>query len=260
MFDKLDKNINGGFEMNFAIIYTVIILLLAIPFLITNFARIIPIGVKIFPFVAAISLLWLHTIFFRLKGRTGVIAIILLIIFYFLTYIIILPMGAGSAVLSILDREKNILVETIGSDDSTEQIYIVYHPGMSKFTTKVLRALAENIAQNNYKITLYCARKDLQINLQDAKAIGFASPVYAGAIRPPLEDFIQRNELSDIECFVVLTGGGEEVAEEDTTKAAKLIEEKGGKIIGKEKFITSDKEDELQEKIKLFSKELIEKL
>ncbi len=246
--------------MNFAIIYTIIILLLAIPFFITNFARIIPIGVRIFPFVAAISLLWLHTIFFRLKGRTGVMAIILLIIFYFLTYIIILPMGAGSMMFSILDREKNIPAETIGSDDSTEQIYIVYHPGGSKFTTKVLRALAENIAQNNYKVTLYCAGKDLQINLQDARAIGFASPVYAGFIRPPLSDFIQRNEFSGMKCFVVLTGGNKESIDVDTAKAAKLIEEKGGKIIGKEKFITSDKEDELQDKIKLFSKELIEKL
>ncbi len=246
--------------MNFAIIYTIIILLLAIPFLTINFARTIPIGVKIFPFIAAISLLWLHTIFFRLKGRTGVIAIILLIIFYFFTYIIILPMGAGSAVLSILDREKNIPTETIGSDDSTEQIYIVYHPGISEFTIKVLRSLAENIAQNNYKITLYCAGKDLQINLQDARAVGFASPVYAGFIRPPLSDFIQRNELSGIECFVVLTGGGKGSMDVDTAKAAKLIEEKGGKIIGKEKFITSDKENALQEKINLFSKELIEKL
>lgn len=246
--------------MNFAIIYTIIVLLLGIPFFITNFARIIPIGVRIFPFVVAISLLWLHTIFFRLKGRTGVMAIILLIIFYFLTYIIILPAGVGSMVFSILDREKNIPAETIGSDDSTEQIYIVYHPGMSKFTTKVLRALAEDIAQNNYKVTLYCAGKDLQINLQDARAIGFASPVYVGHIRPPLENFIQRNEFSDIECFVVLTGSNKEGREADTARAAKLIEEKGGKIIGKEKFITSDKEDELQEKIDLFSKELIEKL
>ncbi len=246
--------------MNFAIIYTIIILLLGIPFFITNFARIIPIGVRIFPFVAAISLLWLHTTFFRLKGRTGVMAIILLIIFYFLTYIIILPVGVGSMVVSILDREKNIPAETIGSDDSTEQIYIVYHPGMSKFTTKVLRALAGNIAQNNYKVTLYGAGKDLQINLKEARAIGFASPVYAGLIRPPLSDFIQRNEFSGIKCFVVLTGGGKESIDVDTAKAAKLIEEKDGKIIGREKFITSDKEDELQAKIDLFSKELIEKL
>ncbi len=246
--------------MNFAIIYTIIILLLGIPFFITNFARIIPLGVRIFPFVAAISLLWLHTIFFRLKGKMGVMGIILLIIFYFLTYIIILPAGVGSAVVSILDREKNIPAETIGSDDSIEQIYIVYHPGMSKFTTKVLRALAENIAQNNYKVTLYSAGKDLQINLADARAIGFASPVYAGLIRPPLEDFIQRNELSGIECFVVLTGSDREGREADTSKAAKLIEEKGGKIVGKEKFITSDQEDELQVKIDLFSQELIEKL
>ena len=246
--------------MNFAIIYTMIILLLSIPLFITNFARIIPIGVRIFPFVAAISLLWLHTIFFRLKGRMGVMGIILLIIFYFLTYIIILPAGAGSMVVSILDREKNIPAETIGSDDSTEQIYIVYHPGMSKFTTKVLRALAEKITGNNYKVTLFCAGKDLQINLQDAKAIGFASPVYAGLIRPPLSDFIQRNEFSGIKCFVVLTGGGKESIDVDTAKAAKLIEEKNGEIIGREKFVTSDKENELQEKIKLFSKELINKL
>jgi flavorubredoxin len=131
---------------------------------------------------------------------------------------------------------------------------------MSKFTTKVLRALAENIAGNNYKVTLFCAGKDLQINLQDAKAIGFASPVYAGLIRPPLSDFIQRNEFSGTKCFVVLTGGSKESIDVDTAKAAKLIEEKGGKIIGREKFITSDKEDKLQEKIKLFSKELIDKL
>jgi len=246
--------------MNFAILYTIIILLLSIPLFMTNFARIIPIGVRIFPLVAAISLLWLHTIFFRLKGRMGVMGIILLIVFYFLTFIIILPAGVGSAVVSILDREKNIPAETIGSDASIEQIYIVYHPGMSKFTTKVLRVLAENIAQNNYKVTLYSAGEDLQINLADARAIGFASPVYAGLIRPPLSDFIQRNELSGIECFVVLTGGGKESMDVDTAKAAKLIEEKGGKIIEKEKFITSDKENELQEKIKLFSQELIEKL
>jgi hypothetical protein len=247
--------------MNFAIIYTIIILLLGIPFFITNFAKLIPIptGVKIFPFVAAISLLWLHTIFFRLKGRMGVMAIILLIIFYFLTYIIILPAGLASMVFFISDREKHIPAETIGSDDCPEQIYIVYHPGISKFTTKVLRNLAEDIAQNNYKVTLYCARKDLQINLQDARAIGFASPVY-GDIRPPLVDFIQRNEFSGIKCFVVLTGSYKELNEMNIAQAAKLVEEKNGEIIGREKFITSDKEDELQGKIDLFSKGLIEKL
>ena len=36
-------------------------------------------------------------------------AIILLIIFYFLTYIIILPIGAGSMMFSILDREDGFL-------------------------------------------------------------------------------------------------------------------------------------------------------
>jgi hypothetical protein len=246
--------------MNFAIIYTIIILVLSIPFFITNVLKMIPWGVRIIPFSLAVALLWLYTIFFRLKGKMGLIGIILLLIFYFLTYIIILPSGLGFLVLSILDREKNIAPETIGSVDYPEQIYLIYHPGMSKFTTKVLHSLAESISQNNYKVTLYNVRKDLQINLKEAKAVGFASPVYAGLIRPPLADFINRNEFSGINCFVVLTGSGEESSEVDTDKAAKLIEQKGGIIIGKDKFITFDKMNELQEKIDLFSKELIKKL
>ena len=100
----------------------------------------------------------------------------------------------------------------------------------------------------------------MQVNLKEARAVGFASPVYGGLIRPPLADFINRNEFSGINCFVVLTGSGEESSEVDTDKAAKLIEQKGGIIIGKDKFITFDKMNELQEKIDLFSKELIKKL
>ncbi len=246
--------------MNFAIVYTIIILLLSIPIFLTDFAKGIPIGMRIFPIVIAISFLWLFAIFFKLRGRMGVVGIILLIIFYFLTFVIILPTGVGSTVLSVLERGKNIPPETIGSDDYTEQIYIVYHPGISKFTAKVLRALAENIAQNNYKVTLYYVEKDLKINLKEARVIGFASPVYAGSIRQKLANFIQQSELSGKECFVVLTGSDKKGIEKDTSKVAKLIEEKGGKVIGKEKFITSDKEEELQEKIDLFSKELIEKL
>lgn len=249
--------------MSFAIVYTIIILLLGIPLFITNFTQMIPIEVvgfilRFIPFVA-IALFWFYTIFFRLKGRMGVMGIILLVMFYFLTFIIILPTGATSIVVSISDREKNIPPETIGSDDCPEQIYIVYHPGGSKFTTKVVRALAKNISRDNYKVTLYCAGKDLQINFKDARAIGFVSPVYTGLIRPPLENFIQQNKFSGTKCFVALTGSYKETIEVDTGKAAKLIEEKDGKIIGKEQFITSDKEAELQEKIKLFSKELIEK-
>jgi hypothetical protein len=39
---------------------------------------------------------------------------------------------------------------------------------MPKFTTQVLHSLAESISQNNYKVTLYNVRKDLQINLKEA--------------------------------------------------------------------------------------------
>ncbi len=246
--------------MNFAIIYTIIILLLSIPIFITDFAKGIPIGMRIPPIVLAISFLWLFTIFFRLRGRAGIMAVILLVLFYLLTFVIIMPTGIGSTVITIIERGKDLSPQTIGNDDFAEQIYIIYHSGISKFTDNTLSTLAENIAKNNYRVTLYHVEKNLKIDFKEAKAIGFASPIYAGSIRQRLANFIQQSELSGIECFVVLTGADKEGRERDTSKVAKLIEEKGGKVIGKEKFITSDKEEELQEKIDLFSKVLIEKL
>lgn len=49
--------------MNFAIIYTIIILVLSLPLFITNVLKMIPWGVKIIPLPLAITLLWLYTFF-----------------------------------------------------------------------------------------------------------------------------------------------------------------------------------------------------
>ncbi|GAG91388.1 unnamed protein product [marine sediment metagenome] len=113
----------------------------------------------------------------------------------------------------MVNNQRKEIAKTIGNDDFAEQIYIIYHSGISKFTDNTLSTLAENIAKNNYRVTLYHVEKNLKIDFKEAKAIGFASPIYAGSIRQRLANFIQQIELSGIECFVVLTGadkGGRE--------------------------------------------------
>jgi len=246
--------------MNFAIIYTIILLLLAIPTFLTDFAQSIPLPMRVCIFVFALSFLWIYTLFFRLKGRMGFGGIMLLILFYFFTFVIIVPTGVGSSVITVMERGRIEPPITIGSEDSTEQIYIVYHPGASKFTSSTLKTLAENIAQNNYKVTLYSVSKDLQLDLQEVRAIGFASPIYAGNVRKQLVRYIEEDNLCGKKCFIVVTGSDREGLEKDTSKVVELVEERGGKVIGKIKFITSDKESELKNKINLFSQELLSKL
>ena len=246
--------------MNFAIIYTIILLVLAIPIFLTDFAQSIPLSIRIIVAVFAFSSLWIYTLFFKLKRRMGFGGIMLLILFYFITFVIIVPTGVGSSVITVMERGRIVPPITIGSEDNTEQIYIVYHPGASKFTSSTLKTLAENIAQNNYKVTLYSVSKDLQLDLQEVRAIGFASPIYAGNVRKQLIDYIEEDNLYRKNCFIVITGSDREGLEGDTSKVAELIKERGGKIIGKTKFITSDKESELKNKINLFIRELLSKL
>jgi len=109
-------------------------------------------------------------------------------------------------------------------------------------------------------VTLYSVSKDLQLDLQEVRAIGFASPIYAGNVRKQLVRYIEEDNLCEKKCFIVVTGSDREGLEGDTSKVAQLIKERGGKVIGKIKFITSDKESELKNKINLFSQELLSKL
>jgi len=246
--------------MNFAIVYTILIFVLAIPTFFTDFAQSIPLGMRIFVLVFALAVLWIYIIFFRGRGKLGICGVILLILFYFFTFVIIVPIGVGSAVISLLESSKMNPPITIGSDENSGKIYMVYHPGASNFTTNTLKTLAENIAQDNYQVTLYSVSKDLQIDLQDVKAIGFASPIYAGNIKQQIIRYIIEDNLHEKKCFVVVTGSDREGLEKDTLKVSQLIKERGGKVIGKTKFITSDKESELKNKINLFGRELLEKL
>lgn len=233
------------------------ILILTIPTFFTDFAQSIPLGMRIFVFIFALAVLWLYIIFFKRRGKLGFGGVILLILFYFFTFVIIVPTGVGSTVISFLERGKMNPPITIGNGENTEKIYIVYHPGASNFTNNTLKTLAENITQNKYQVTLYSVSKDLEINFKEVTVIGFASPIYAGSVRKILTDYIEKSDLSGKECFVIVTGSDREGIKKDTLKVTKLIEQKGGKVIGKTKFITSDKENELKERIDFFSRELL---
>lgn len=245
--------------MSFAIIYTVLLVLSVFPLFLTATGRMIPIGVRIFPFIAII-ILWIYTLFFKIRGRSGFLGPLLLILFYFCAYIMVFLPAVGSIIIGRMDRPRNLPPVIAGDLKSQNHIAMVYHPGASDFTADVLTRLSKTLGEEGYKITLYTARSDLSLDTTEVAAVGVASPVYGGRIRPPLENFINNADLRGINCFVILTGGDGNSSDRETLKAASLIEKRGGIVVDRAKFITQKDRKKVYSEVDRFGKNLLHKL
>ena len=190
----------------------------------------------------------------------GAGGVLLLVLFYFLAFVMVFLPAAGAVIIEIMDRPRNIPSVTIGTPKNEKQIIMVYHPGASSFPSDVMRRLADSLAGSGYTITLKTAHAKLTLPAGKSAVIGLASPVYAGTIRPPLEKFIKDSDLKGRTCFIVLTGGDPSQAEKDTSKAASLVEERGGMVVDKVKLITRKDMEKVYEEIDQFVKSLVEKL
>ncbi len=223
--------------MNFAIIFTVILGFCTLGMFISGMGKMIPIGVKIVP-LFAIAALWGYTIIHQMTGKAGIAGVLLMIFFYFVLITMALPAGLGMWFIAFLDREQNIPAVTLGNPSGSKSIFIIYHPGGTSFTTNTLKQFGGEFSKTDYKIVLYSANKNLKINIKDAAAVGFTSPVYGAQIRPPLENYIKNNDLSGIKSFILLTGGGPINAQQNELDSTeKLLKEKEAKVFDREKFI-----------------------
>jgi hypothetical protein len=186
------------------------------------------------PLLALVTL-WFNQLAFRGKSGWGVVSVIFWVLFGFFSLMAL--MGTIFMVFTYGDREKQEIPVTIGQAGNPKEIAIIYHPGGSDLPKKVNTLIAEKLAQNGTKITLYTANAQLKIDPRKELAVGFASPVYGGSIRPPLLEFIQRTELTGVKCFVMITGWAHSP---EVEKVKTLIESKGGIYIGGRKFTAAD--------------------
>jgi hypothetical protein len=186
--------------------------------------------------IIALAVLWLNRYLFH--GKKSVFSVILWIIFTFIGLLGLL--SAIFTVFSYGDTEQKGAPVVFGKSDNPKVIAMVYHPGGSNLPRKVNAHIADRLSQNGFKVILYTANAGLQINPQEFVAIGLSSPIYGGAIRPPLANFINRTDLTGVKCFVGITGGGKATQSGEIAKVKKLIESKGGIFIGGRKFILSD--------------------
>jgi hypothetical protein len=245
--------------MTFALIFSAVLFLIGLLVFTARMGKMLPAGVKLIPFIA-IALLWIHTYFFVLANKTGIIDVIIIIVFYFIVITIILPLGLGIIVFSILDRERVIPPEIIGDPSRKDKICIVYHPGISGATIAAIRVFALKLFEKGYSITVASAHRKLAVIFKNYKAIGFASPIYAGAIRPPIERFVKRNNFKGMTCFLLLTGTVKKEAAADIQKASKIVESSNGTVTASIKVVVTDPEPERTKEMAAFALTVLSRL
>ena len=245
--------------MTFAIVHSVLLGVSFVLLLATAVGRMIPFGVRLLPLIAA-GLLWPHTIFFRLQERDGIGAGFLIGLFYLIAYVMVFLPAVGSVVIAILDRPRKVAVETMGAESGGEQVLLVYHPGVTDFTGVVVKELGRQLQKKGYHVTLRGADPGRKPDLEPFCAVGFASPVYAGTIRPPLARVIRSSDLEEKNTFVVLTGTDPDNAERDTAKAAEKVMKRGGRVAGKIKLIATEDWKEVRNQIGKFADALADAL
>jgi hypothetical protein len=235
------------------LIVTVLLVLCSLSMFITGIGKMSPLPFKLIPLLAA-AVYWIVIAIRKSSGKTGIAGVLLLVIFYFLV-IITIPSTVMIWMGYIGDREKNIPAITIGEGPADKTIYIVYHTGITPFLTNKITEFAGKMGKSGYKTVLYCANKELTLDLKNAAAVGFASPIYLGMIRPPVNNFIMKSDLKGIKSFIFLTSGGaENMGELDRVRSE--LEKKGASVMGMEKFSSMEKTGELDSKMDKLSMEI----
>lgn len=235
--------------MIYELLITFIVVLGFLGMIVTQIGRQLPFVIKAIP-IFALVLFWINSLVFRIPEQTGAVSIILVITFYILFIVFILPVGIGSFFFASLDRERDSEPVVAGNPDGKRLIYIVYHSGGSGFTRRAIDAFARYFIDSDIKIIMYSAHHRLDIALRKADAVGFVSPVYAGKIRPPVADYINRMELNEIKCFNLLTGADKNSAESNLKETEDMLTDKGASVIGGIKALSLRSEPPLNEQVK----------
>ena len=241
--------------MTTEIVYSGLLILSFILFFSTESGRMIPFGVRLLP-LAALALLWVHTVNFRLPGRKGLVAGILIGFTYFLAYPMVFAPAIGSLVLAFLDRTHRLPIEVFGRPEAEKNLTVIYHPGASGFLRRVVRQVCEGLAAEGIYIEMKCAFPGSVDGVKDTLIL--ASPIYAGRIRPPLVRVIKSVTWQGRTAFFVLTGTDPDNDKEDLQRAAKVVTALGGDVKAGVKLVTHHGEEETRNRIAKFTASLVE--
>jgi len=94
-------------------------------------------------------------------------------------------------------------------------ILIVYHPGASSNTKNSVTTFAEALADEGKNVEISTANPDLEPNFSNYDLLVIASNIYNRKVRPPVIDFVENSNLTDVKVFTLFVGNHRDRVQEE---------------------------------------------
>jgi hypothetical protein len=186
----------------------------------------VPIGLKV-PMIIVLAILCLVTV---LGSAVGIIT----------------PLADG------WDRPKNEAPVLLESSPSQGTIAVVYHPGGSDFTKKVVMSLGKTLQTRGYSVSIFTADPELSLDRGEYKAVVLCSPVYGGKIRPPLQELVSRSSPLALPVYAVITGWMGGFEKDDLARLSEIVVTAGGSLKNGIKIATKTSPQAMEERLTAF--------
>lgn len=176
--------------------------------------------------------------------------IILIIIGVLFLLFIIAMLFFASFVL--LNKKESKSKEIIIKSNQNKKVLILYQKSRHKTATNLTMALAKELNNNGYTVTINHPSSKLNYNIEEYDVVAFGSTVYMGTISQPLMNYMRQLSYKNRNVILYLVGLATEVDVE-----IKQLEE----IVKDAKIIKSIKVKKGEEtKLENFAKDFLKKI
>lgn len=135
-----------------------------------------------------------------------ILAVGLVIILFFITMMVLVSMLVASN-----KKEQEDVEKVIGTGE--KKILILYQDSVSDIVSRTLNRIMESIDESDCTITINHPRSDSTYQVSDYDLVVFLTPVYAGHISEPLQNYAKSQDFTDVNVVNIITGKREPASE-----------------------------------------------
>jgi len=143
--------------------------------------------------------------------------ILIILAILFLLFVIAMLTFASFAMLNKKELKQK---EVILTSNKNKKALILYQKSKHKTATEITMALAKELNNNGYTVTINHPSKKLNYNIEDYDILAFGSTVYMGLISEPLMNYMRQISYKNKSVILYLVGMATDV---DTER--KVLEE-----------------------------------
>lgn len=188
--------------------------------------------VRIIICVAIIFLFALMLLLGKHKGLLITTSVLFCLLFF--TVVGVFSVGYRYYSADLPQYRETINIPAVGTFQGN--ILIVYHPGASSNTFNSVTTFAETLADEGINVEIATANPDLKPVYSNYDLVVLASNIYNRKVRPPIIEFVENNDFTDVKVFTLFIGNHRKRVQEELDLFMPYLEEANAIHIGHFKY------------------------